>query len=80
MYYNLAWVRNGGLIGRVVDEAERLRQGIRIVAMILRGARPADIPIEQATKHNVMINLTTARAMGLEIPQSVLLQATEVIE
>ena len=80
MYYNFQWVRDGGLIGRQIDEAERIRQAIKIVSKVLKGAKPADIPIEQATRHNVVINLKTARAMGLKIPQSVLLQATEVIE
>ena len=68
MYFNVQFVRDGGLMGRNVDEAERMRQVIRIVGKILKGANPADIPVEQATRHNVVINLKTARAMGLKIP------------
>ena len=80
MYFNLQWVRDGGLIGRQIDEAERIRQGWRIIGKILKGAKPADIPVEQAARHEVILNLKTARAMGLKIPQSVRFQATEVIE
>ena len=59
---------------------DQFRRVADIVDKILRGAKPADIPVEQPTKFALVINLTTAKALGLKIPESLLLRADEVIE
>lgn len=70
----------GGLLAYGVDIGSVYRCGGNLTGKILGGPRPADIPIEQPTKFNLVINLMTAQMLGLTIPQSVLLQATEVIQ
>jgi putative ABC transport system substrate-binding protein len=72
-------VEAGGLISFMPDPTERNRRVASIIDKVLRGTKPADLPIEQPTKFELVINLKTARALGLTIPQAVLLRADEVI-
>ena len=59
---------------------DQFRRSADYVDKILRGAKPADIPVQQATKFDLVINVTTAKALGLTIPETFLVRADEVIE
>jgi putative ABC transport system substrate-binding protein len=73
-------VETAGLISYGANFPDLFRRAADLVDKILRGAKPADIPVEQPTKFDFVINLTTAKALGLKIPEAVLLRADEVIE
>jgi putative ABC transport system substrate-binding protein len=78
--YNLRFPELGGLMAYAGKEEDIFRRAAIYVDRILKGARPADLAIEQATKFELIINVGTARALGLTIPASLLLQADRVIE
>jgi putative ABC transport system substrate-binding protein len=79
-YNSREWVEVGGLMSYGPNFLDLYRRAAGYVDKVLRGAKPGEIPVEQPTKFDLTINLTTAKALGLTIPESFLLRADEVIE
>ena len=73
-------VEAGGLVSYGTDHIDSLRRGADILARVLRGERPEDLPVDQAVRFELVLNLRTAKAIGLNVPQSILLRADRVIE
>jgi putative ABC transport system substrate-binding protein len=80
MYPQLQFAEAGGLLAYGPNQIELSRRAAAYIDKILKGAKPADLPVEQPTTFDFVVNLKTAQALGLTIPQSVLQQATEVVQ
>jgi putative ABC transport system substrate-binding protein len=80
VYWDRAFVAAGGLISYGPDFIDRFRRAASYVDRILKGEKPADLPVQAPTKYETVLNLKTAKALGLDVPASVLTRADEVIE
>jgi putative ABC transport system substrate-binding protein len=80
MFNNRFFIEAGGLMSYGANYSDQFRRAAELVDKILRGTKPGDIPVEQPSRFELVVNLTTAKALGLTIPDSFLLRADEVIE
>ena len=80
VYYLSDFARDGGLLSYGVDQVDPWRRAASYVDRILRGEKPGDLPVQFPVKYEMIVNLKTAKALGLTVPQSILLRADEVIE
>lgn len=80
MHTHGRWVSAGGLMSYTTDSKARYRRAATYVDRILKGAKPADLPVERPKKFNLIVNLKTAKAFGITIPPTILIQATKVIQ
>ena len=80
IYYEHYFVKDGGLISYGADFHDQFRSAASYVDRILKGEKPADLPVQAPTKYQLVINLKTAKALWIVIPQAVLARADELIE
>jgi putative ABC transport system substrate-binding protein len=80
IYPGRNWVVEGGLMSYAANQANEFRRAAMYVDRILRGAKPADLPVEQPMTFDFVVNLKTAQALGITFPNEIMLQVTEVIE
>jgi putative ABC transport system substrate-binding protein len=80
IYPQSPFARDGGLLSYGPDQVDTYRRAASYVDRILRGAKPGDLPVQFPTTFEMVVNLKTAKALGLMVPQSILLRADEVIE
>jgi putative ABC transport system substrate-binding protein len=80
VYGRSDFARDGGLLSYGIDQGDTWRRTTTYVDRILRGAKPAELPVQLPTKFEMVLNLKTAKALGLSVPPSILLRADEVIE
>jgi ABC transporter substrate binding protein len=80
VYYERYWAAAGGLISLGPDQIDQYRQAAGYIDRILKGEKPGDLPVQAPTKYEMVLNLKTAKALGLDVPASVFARAGEVIE
>jgi putative tryptophan/tyrosine transport system substrate-binding protein len=80
VYSSSVFARDGGLLSYGVDQLDNFLRATTYLHRILRGAKPGDLPVQFPVKYEMIVNLKTAKALGLTVPRSILMPADEVIE